>query len=439
MLYLIGIGAGIAAGYLAGGRLKRLAANVRLGWLWILYGALGAQVWLALGPGGLPSGDERFAVLLGSYALLVMWLAAVAASHPAWLKVAFATIAAGTALNLVAIAPNRGIPVSEAALERADVPIPAETANRFAVKHVLAGPDTVFNVLGDVIPIPPMRDVISIGDILIVLGVGSVLVAGMRMKPRERPVVAPPEIVSQPQPESSPTAPRRLPPALDGLAPFALGGQAYEAMTEGVRHPRESRVVLSQAMSITDANLAGNVHGGVIMKLVDTAAGLAAIKHAHGRVVTVSMDEMSFIEPVFLSDVVTLMAQVNDVGRTSMEVGVRVEAENSVTAERRHVSSAYLVFVALDNDGKPAPVPRLEPETDEERRRMEDAKIRRRHRIARKEALIDRRRAENVIAESHAPAAPSQPRGAEGAAAPGDSVPAEDAPPPTDVPPFLTA
>lgn len=162
-------------------------------------------------------------------------------------------------------------------------------------------------------------------------------------------------------------------------------------MSEEARHPSESRVTLSQAMSITDGNLAGNVHGGVIMKLVDTAAGLSAVKHCRGRVVTVAMDEMVFIEPVYLSDVVTLYAQVNDVGRTSMEVGTRVEAENTVTGERRHVSSAYLVFVALDQDGKPRPVPRLVPETAEERRRMEEAKIRREHRLARKEAILARR------------------------------------------------
>ena len=162
-------------------------------------------------------------------------------------------------------------------------------------------------------------------------------------------------------------------------------------MTDEVRRPSETSVVLSQAMSVTDANLAGNVHGGVIMRLVDNAAGLAAVKHCRHRVVTVAMDEMVFIEPVFLSDVVTLSAQVNDVGRTSMEVGVRVEAENVISAERRHVSSAYLVFVALDKDGKPRPVPRLEPENPEERRRMEEAKIRREHRLARKDAILKRR------------------------------------------------
>jgi len=163
------------------------------------------------------------------------------------------------------------------------------------------------------------------------------------------------------------------------------------ALTDEVRKPSDSAVLLSQAMAITDANLAGNVHGGVIMKLVDTAAGLSAVKHCRSRVVTVAMDEMVFIEPVYLSDVVSLRAQVNDVGRTSMEVGVRVDAENTLSGERRHVSTAYLVFVALDGQGNPKGVPRLEPETNEERRRMEEAKIRREHRLARKEAILKRR------------------------------------------------
>jgi acyl-CoA hydrolase len=162
-------------------------------------------------------------------------------------------------------------------------------------------------------------------------------------------------------------------------------------MRDEVRAPSDSSVVLSQAMAITDANLAGNVHGGAIMKLVDTAAGLAAVKHCRARVVTVAMDEMVFIEPVYLSDVVTLQAQVNDVGRTSMEVGVRVEAENTLSGERRHVSTAYLVFVALDEQGRPLSVPSLDPENAEERRRMEEAKIRREHRLARKDAILKRR------------------------------------------------
>ena len=146
-------------------------------------------------------------------------------------------------------------------------------------------------------------------------------------------------------------------------------------------------------MDVADANLTGNVHGGVIMRLVDTAAGIAAVRHSGGRVVTASMDEMSFIEPVFLGEVVTLYAQVNDVGRTSMEVGVRVEAENARTGDKRHVSTAYLVFVALDEDGKPRAVPPLEVESADERRRRDEAKIRRQHRLARKDAIVARREA----------------------------------------------
>src|SRR3989441_6881208 len=112
----------------------------------------------------------------------------------------------------------------------------------------------------------------------------------------------------------------------------------------------ESQVVLSQAMGIEDANLAGFVHGGVIMKLVDSAGGLAAIRHSRGPVVTAAIDEMSFIEPVQLYSLVTVQASVNYVGTSSMEVGVRVETEDILTGERAHTSSAYLVIVALDKE-----------------------------------------------------------------------------------------
>ena len=149
----------------------------------------------------------------------------------------------------------------------------------------------------------------------------------------------------------------------------------------------QSETALVQAMELTDANLSGNVHGGVIMRLVDTAAGISAHKHCGGRVVTVAMDEMSFLEPIFIGDVVTVRAKVNDVGRTSMEVGVRVEAENFVKKRKVHSASAYLVFVALDEQGKPRPVPPLVAETDEERRRQSEAKLRRAARMAHKEAV----------------------------------------------------
>ena len=154
-----------------------------------------------------------------------------------------------------------------------------------------------------------------------------------------------------------------------------------------------SSVTLTRLMDFSDANLLGNVHGGQVMKLVDDAGGLAAMKHCGGPVVTVAMDEMSFMEPVFVGDVVTVKAMVNDVGRTSLEVGVRVEAEDYVTGRKVHTSSAYLVYVGLDRDGRPTPVPPVVAETDEERRRQVEAGLRRRARLARNEAIREARRA----------------------------------------------
>ncbi len=151
--------------------------------------------------------------------------------------------------------------------------------------------------------------------------------------------------------------------------------------------PSASAVELVQFMELTDANLLGNVHGGAVMRIVDNAGGLAAIKHSGGAVVTVAMDEMTFMEPVRVGDLVTAKAMVNDVGTTSMEVGVRVEAENPLTGACVHTSSAYLVYVALDQAGTPRPVPPLDPQTPDERRRQSEAKLRRRARLARKEAI----------------------------------------------------
>ena len=156
------------------------------------------------------------------------------------------------------------------------------------------------------------------------------------------------------------------------------------------RSPRrvaDSRVTLAQLMYIADANPAGIVHGGTVMKLVDTAAGLAAIKHSGGLCVTVSLDEMSFLHPVHVGEVVTVKASVNDVGTTSLEVGVRVEAENLVSGLKVHTSSAYLVFVALDEDGKPRPVPQLVAESETEIRRQREAKVRRETRMAHRVAI----------------------------------------------------
>jgi acyl-CoA hydrolase len=149
-----------------------------------------------------------------------------------------------------------------------------------------------------------------------------------------------------------------------------------------------SAVTLTEQMELTDANMLGNVHGGEIMKLVDTCGGLAATKHCGGPVVTVALDEMTFIEPVFVGDVVTVKAMVNDTGRTSLEVGVRVEAETIRTGRRVHTSSAYLVYVALDRDGRPRPVPPVIVEDDEQRQRQREAKVRRQARLTRKQAIL---------------------------------------------------
>ncbi len=141
-----------------------------------------------------------------------------------------------------------------------------------------------------------------------------------------------------------------------------------------------SRCTLSRIMTALDANLHGNIHGGVIMKLVDDAAGVVAARHSGGRAVTAAMDEMVFLVPVHIGDLVHAHAQVNWAGRTSMEIGVRVEAERwDEVGEPLHTSTAYLVYVGLDDEGKPRNVPPvLVDETDElGSRRFREAEIRR--------------------------------------------------------------
>jgi uncharacterized protein (TIGR00369 family) len=146
----------------------------------------------------------------------------------------------------------------------------------------------------------------------------------------------------------------------------------------------ESSVVMAQQMNPQDANPAGNVHGGVIMKLIDTAAGVVASRHARANVVTASIDRIDFLHPVFVGNFVTLRASLNYVGKTSMEVGVRVESENLLTGRSRHTSTAYLTFVALDSQGRPMPLPPLLLETEEQERRNREAKARRDARLATK-------------------------------------------------------
>jgi acyl-CoA hydrolase len=143
-----------------------------------------------------------------------------------------------------------------------------------------------------------------------------------------------------------------------------------------------TQVTLVEWMGVDDANIGGSVHGGTVMKLCDEAAGIAAIKHSRCRVVTAAMDRMAFLEPVHVGDLLTLRASVNAVWRTSMEVGVRVEAENPRTATRRYTTKAYLTFVAIDADGKPRAIPPLVAENDDDRRRAADAEARRKARLA---------------------------------------------------------
>jgi len=147
---------------------------------------------------------------------------------------------------------------------------------------------------------------------------------------------------------------------------------------------KETSVIIAQEMNPQDANSAGNVHGGVIMKLIDTAAGVVAKRHAGSNVVTASIDSLDFHHPVYVGDVVFFKASINYVGNTSMEVGVRVEAENPITGDIRHTASAYLTFVALDRNGKPRKVPPLILETEEEKRRYKEAERRRQIRLSEK-------------------------------------------------------
>jgi acyl-CoA hydrolase len=154
------------------------------------------------------------------------------------------------------------------------------------------------------------------------------------------------------------------------------------------RRVAESQTQLVQWMGIQDANSAGFIHGGSVMKLCDEAAGVVAVKHSRCRVVTAGVDRMTFVAPVHVGELLTFSASVNAAWRTSMEVGVRVEAENPRTGERRHTSSAYLTMVALDEQGTPTEVAGLITETDEQLRREADAQVRRRNRLREREEIL---------------------------------------------------
>ncbi len=131
-----------------------------------------------------------------------------------------------------------------------------------------------------------------------------------------------------------------------------------------------------------DANNLGHVFGGVVLSMMDKTAAIAAFRHCRAPVVTASIDRVDFREPIHLGDLVIMKASVNFVGRSSMEVGVRVEAEELMTGNRRHTNSCYLTFVSVDQQGRPIEVPELRPETPDERRRHQAARDRRAQRLA---------------------------------------------------------
>jgi acyl-CoA hydrolase len=131
-----------------------------------------------------------------------------------------------------------------------------------------------------------------------------------------------------------------------------------------------------------DTNALGTIFGGKVMQWIDIAASVAGMRHSGGSVVTASIDALAFLTPIHKGEIVVLRAQVNFVGKTSMEIGVRVEAENPRTGERRYTTKAYMTFVAIDTDGKPRAVPPLELDNDEDRRRWADAEARRGARLA---------------------------------------------------------
>lgn len=143
----------------------------------------------------------------------------------------------------------------------------------------------------------------------------------------------------------------------------------------------ESALVSTRWMFPSDANPAGNVFGGSIVRYIDEIAAAVAQRHSRTNVVIASMDRMDFFTPVKVGDLLTLSASVNNVGKSSMEVGVRVVAENPRTGEVRHAASAYGTMVALDEKGNPIAVPPLIPETDEEKRRFKEAEARRVYRL----------------------------------------------------------
>jgi acyl-CoA hydrolase len=158
------------------------------------------------------------------------------------------------------------------------------------------------------------------------------------------------------------------------------------------KHNNPGTAILTHFLLPEDANPAGNVHGGVIMKHIDSAAGVAAFRHARCNVVTASIDRLDFIHPVYVGNLLILKASVNLTGRTSMEVGVRAETEDLRSGDIQHVASAYLTFVALDDDGRPVAIPALSINGAKREKRHRMAQARRKARLAEKqrEAACDK-------------------------------------------------
>jgi acyl-CoA hydrolase len=143
-----------------------------------------------------------------------------------------------------------------------------------------------------------------------------------------------------------------------------------------------SSLIASHLMMPQDANIQGNVYGGTIMKLMDEIAGVVAARHSRKNVVTASIDQMSFLKPVYIGNLLILKASVNYVGKSSMEIGVRIEAEDLTNGNIVHTGSSYMTFVALDEGGHPTTAPKVIPVTRDEKRRYREAKARRAKRLA---------------------------------------------------------
>jgi acyl-CoA hydrolase len=154
------------------------------------------------------------------------------------------------------------------------------------------------------------------------------------------------------------------------------------------RFVRESISEYSEFALPTDANMLGNVLGGKVMHLVDLAGAIAAVRHARCMVVTASVDQMTFLHPVHIGQLIILQSSVNRVFRTSMEVGVRVQVEDLLTGHRKHTSSAYLTFVALDESGRRVPIAPVIPETEDEKRRFAEAEERRAYRLTMRDKVL---------------------------------------------------